>query len=132
VGTVLSNASSQIISFKQWGNRLKLTDAILELSTSGAVDNKNFNCAGMPDGISVDGEFLLHNVAASNTVSNIRADTEKITSNSPAGASLFLNTFSASNIQIGQRIRTRPDGLIWVNTGVTRKRHDGAVFSWLV
>ena len=119
VGIVLSNASSQIVSFKQWGNRLKLTEAILELSTSGNVDNNNFNCTGMPDGISVDGEFLVHNVAASNTVSNIRADTEKTTSNSSAAANLFLNVLSASNIQIGQRIRTRPDGLIWINTGVS-------------
>ncbi|NNH44836.1 hypothetical protein HLI03_24775 [Rhizobium laguerreae] len=119
VGIVLSNNSSQIISFKQWGNRLKFFDAILELSTSGAVDNNNFNCAGMPDGISVDGEFLIHNVAANNTVSNIRADTEKTSSSSSAAANLFLNTFSAINLQIGQRIRTRPDGLIWVNTGVS-------------
>lgn len=119
VGIVLSNNSSQIISFKQWGNRLKFFDAILELSTSGAVDNNNFNCAGMPDGISVDGEFLIHNVAANNTVSNIRADTEKTNSSSSAAANLFLNTFSAINLQIGQRIRTRPDGLIWVNTGVS-------------
>ncbi|MBY5867086.1 hypothetical protein [Rhizobium leguminosarum] len=119
VGIVLSNASSQIISFKQWGNRLKLTDAILELSTSGTIDNNNFNCAGMPDGISVDGEFLVHNVAASNTVANIRADTEKSSPSSSAGANLFVNTLSAANLQIGQRIRTRPDGLIWVNTGVS-------------
>lgn len=119
VGIVLSNASSQIISFKQWGNRLKLTDPILELSTSGAVENNNFNCAGMPDGISVDGEFLVHNVAANNTVSNIRADTEKTGSGTSAGANLFVNVLSATNLQIGQRIRTRPDGLIWVNTGVT-------------
>ncbi|MBY5538045.1 hypothetical protein HFO42_32920 [Rhizobium leguminosarum] len=119
VGIVLSNASSQIINFKQWGNRLKLTDAIFELSTSGTVDNNNFNCAGMPDGISVDGEFLLHNVASSNTVATIRADTEKTSSNSWGGANLFLNTLSATNLQIGQRIRSRPDGLIWVNTGVS-------------
>ncbi|MBB2840628.1 UNVERIFIED_ORG: hypothetical protein GGE64_004404 [Rhizobium etli] len=119
VGAVLTNSSSQIISFKQYGNFVKLTDPISEFSTSGSIDNNSYNPAGLPDGISVYGVFMMQTVAGSNSVAQIKIDTEKTGAGAGASGNVFLNVLSAVNVTVVQIVRTRSEGLMWANTSVS-------------
>jgi len=117
IGSFLTNASSQIIPWKQYGSRVKLIDAITEFSIASSFNNPFYNPAGTPSGISVDARFLLSTAVGANSSANFRADTE-VTGNSAGDASLAVNVVTAVAVQVGQRCRTMPSGLIWIRGDV--------------
>jgi hypothetical protein len=111
IGSVLTNSLNQINAFTQTGNRVKYITYINEF-TSTTFDNNAYNPAGMPDGISVDGDFLVDLSVGNNTSQQFLADTDK-----GLGAlgplALHINIVYSTNLRVGGVVRTRPDGTMW-------------------
>ncbi|MBY3476075.1 hypothetical protein HFN78_35170 [Rhizobium laguerreae] len=127
VGSVLSNSSSQIIAFKQYGNRVQLENAVPEFSTSANLDNASYNPAGLPDGISVDGRFSLNVSVAGNSNCVLRLNTTK-PADLNSDAMLIVNiATSAQQTKIGAKVRTTAAGLMWVNYVVVVGAGSGTV-----
>lgn len=120
VGSFLTNASGQIIPWKQYGNRVKLDLAAAEYSLTTSFNNPSFSPASAPDGISVDLQAIVATSVGANSSANHRADTAQDTT-SIGWASLYFNSGSTTVIasQIGQTIRSTSAGLIWVRGDIT-------------
>lgn len=118
IGSILTNASSQIIGFKQYGSRVKLDPGVAEFTISSSFNNPVYNPAGLPDGISVDARLLFQTSVGVNSAANFRADTES-TSGSIGDAGMYLNVAAAVASQVGQKVRTTASGLLWIRGDVT-------------
>jgi hypothetical protein len=114
IGSFLTNASSQIIGFKQYGSRVKLNTVIQEMASSVSFDLPAYNPVGLPEGISADARVFLQAQASANSVVNLRCDTEE-TAGTAGDANIYINiASSATRLQIGAKVRTTAAGLMWV------------------
>ena len=114
IGSLLTNASSQIVGFKQYGSRVKLNTSIQELISSTGFDFPTYNPVGLPKGISTDARLFLQAQADANSAVNLRSDTEE-GPGTTGDANLYVNiASSATRLQIGAKVRTTIAGLIWV------------------
>ncbi|OWV78124.1 hypothetical protein ATY78_13090 [Rhizobium sp. R635] len=119
IGSVLTNASSQIVGFRQYGSRVKLNTNIQELVSSAAFDFPTYNPVGLPEGISTDARLFLQAQADANSAVNLRCDTEE-TPGAAGDASLYINIAAGSTrLQIGAKVRTTAVGLMWARFDIS-------------
>lgn len=128
IGSFLTNASSQIVGFKQYGSRVKLLGAIAEINTSSPFDFPAYNPIGLPDGISVDARMLIQAQGGNGSAVNFRCDTEEH-SGANADASLYVNVISNTRIQIGGKVRTTAAGLLWARFDIQIGTGEGILSS---
>ena len=118
IGSILTNASSQIVGFKQYGSRMKLNSVIQEMASSASFDLPAYNPVGLPEGISVDARLFLQASASANSWVNLRGDTEE-TAGTAGDAALYVNVSSSSSrLQLGGKVRTTTTGLMWLRFDV--------------
>lgn len=129
IGSLLTNASSQIVGFKQYGSRVKLLAGTMEFSANSPFDSIAYNPVGLPDGISVDARLLLQAAASNGSVANFRCDTEEHSPNTNGDANVFLNVVSPVRFQMGARVRTTSTGTLWARFDIPVGSGDVALFT---